>query len=47
MAEQRGSRPTFIPKVSDLFTKRIAKQTLSAWEPFYDCVNVNFELQNL
>jgi len=32
--------------VSDLFTMRIAKQTLSAWQPFYDCVQVNFELQN-
>lgn len=41
-----ASRPTFIPKRSDLFTKTIDGKTLNAWEPFYDCVHVNFELQN-
>ena len=30
----------------DIFVAKIPKQTLKAWEPFWDCVAILFEFQN-
>lgn len=37
---------SFIPARSDIFVHQPPKQTLSAWEPFWECVTVLFQLQN-
>ena len=39
-------RKSFIPDRSDLFTRVSPVRTLKAWEPFAECVAMNFELQN-
>jgi hypothetical protein len=41
-----ATRTTFIPTHSDLFTKVVENKTLHAWDPFQDCVGMNFVLQN-
>ena len=46
MNHESTTRPTFVPTPSDLFVKEINTQTLSAWLPYWDCVGMNFELQN-
>lgn len=30
----------------DLYIRKVHKQTLKAWEPFWDCVNILFYFQN-
>jgi len=30
----------------DIFVAKVPKQTLKAWEPFWDCVTILFEFQN-
>ncbi|KQV42317.1 hypothetical protein ASE23_16020 [Rhizobium sp. Root73] len=39
-------RSTYIPAQSDLFVKACQKRTLRAWEPFSECISMNFTLQN-